>query len=226
MERVSGPYDNAIPTKRLASTVWLANGRLRSVTDQGYTSTATSEALLRAARAEFAAHGLSGGRVNRIAATAKINKERIYGYFGNKEHLFEIVVSQALDELVAAVPLTRNDDLVEHVLATFDYHHRNPDLLRLLMWESLHYSTQSAPFSEARLSLYRAKVASLAAIQGREPQERDALVLFALTGLAAWPNAMTQLGATIAGQPVTSAASQATMGEIVTAMVRGLVSAN
>lgn len=187
-----------------------------------YTSTATSEALLRAARSEFAAHGLAGGRVNRIAETAGVNKERIYGYFGNKEHLFELVVAAALDELVEAIPLTRDDDLVEHVLATFDYHQQRPDLLRLLMWEALHYSETDPPYSERRAQLYRDKVEALAAIQGREPDDRIALVLFTLTGLAAWPNAMPQLGATMSGKPVTDRRSRGVLRELIAATVRGL----
>ncbi len=44
--------------------------------------------LLQAAIAEFAEHGLSGGRVDRIAKRAKLNKQAIYYYFKSKEALF------------------------------------------------------------------------------------------------------------------------------------------
>lgn len=44
--------------------------------------------LLQAAIAEFAEHGLSGGRVDRIARRAKLNKQAIYYYFKSKEALF------------------------------------------------------------------------------------------------------------------------------------------
>src|SRR5699024_9716263 len=59
----------------------------------------TRALLLKAARTEFAAHGIAGARVDRIAERAGVNKQRIYANFGDKERLFQHVVGQALDEL-------------------------------------------------------------------------------------------------------------------------------
>ena len=50
---------------------------------------ATKQRLISAATAEFAAHGLAGARVDRIAATAGANKAQIYHYFGSKDELFD-----------------------------------------------------------------------------------------------------------------------------------------
>jgi AcrR family transcriptional regulator len=66
----------------------------------------TKQLLLDAAVQEFAEHGLQGARVDRIAKSAGVNKERIYQYFGNKEQLFSRVLDAELGKLAAAVPMT------------------------------------------------------------------------------------------------------------------------
>jgi TetR/AcrR family transcriptional regulator len=48
----------------------------------------TREGILLAAQEEFAAKGLSGGRVDQIAARAGANKRMIYHYFGSKDGLY------------------------------------------------------------------------------------------------------------------------------------------
>ena len=53
----------------------------------------TKRLLLDAATAEFSEHGLAGARVDRIAASAGVNKERIYQYFGKKDDLFAAVLA-------------------------------------------------------------------------------------------------------------------------------------
>ena len=50
---------------------------------------------LKVARAEFAEHGLSGGRVDAIAAGTQTTKRMIYYYFGSKEGLYLAVLEQA-----------------------------------------------------------------------------------------------------------------------------------
>ena len=52
----------------------------------------TLRKILDAALGEFARHGLSGARVERIAARANANKRMIYYYFGSKEDLFLAVL--------------------------------------------------------------------------------------------------------------------------------------
>ena len=49
---------------------------------------ATKARIFEAATAEFAAHGIAGARVDRIAQNAKANKQLIYAYFGDKQKLF------------------------------------------------------------------------------------------------------------------------------------------
>lgn len=55
----------------------------------------TRRKLLAAARHEFAAKGLAGARVNQIAASAKLNKQLVYHYFGSKEELYVAVLEEA-----------------------------------------------------------------------------------------------------------------------------------
>jgi len=55
--------------------------------------------ILAAAEREFAAAGFSGGRVERIAASARVNKQLLFHYFGSKDGLF----LSALGELLARI---------------------------------------------------------------------------------------------------------------------------
>ena len=52
----------------------------------------TRAAILAAATAEFTANGLTGARVDAIAARARVNKRMIYHYFGDKDGLYLAVL--------------------------------------------------------------------------------------------------------------------------------------
>ncbi len=65
--------------------------------------------LLLAARDEFAASGLVGGKVERIAAAASSNKAQVFHYFGSKEGLFDALVEQTVAETFERVPLDTDD---------------------------------------------------------------------------------------------------------------------
>jgi AcrR family transcriptional regulator len=55
----------------------------------------TRKNILAVARREFAEHGLSGGRIDAIAARMRTTKRMIYYYFGSKEGLYQAVLEQA-----------------------------------------------------------------------------------------------------------------------------------
>jgi AcrR family transcriptional regulator len=161
----------------------------------------TRQRLITAARAEFAANGIAGGRVDRIAEMSGVNKQRIYAYFGSKERLFDAVVSQALDEMADAVPVT--GPLDDYVGRVFEFHQNNPELLRLFLWDSLHHREEPLLNDEGRADLYRRKVEALAGILGTEPTSHTAGILLLVIGLAAWPLAvppMTRLVLGVAGE--------------------------
>jgi AcrR family transcriptional regulator len=101
--------------------------------------------ILEAARAEFAAAGFGGGRVERIATRAGINKERIYAYFGDKRSLFAAAVASAVEEL-GAVPIAGSGGPAGWAERLFDFMADHPDTVRLLRWSHLE---SDAPTDEA-----------------------------------------------------------------------------
>ncbi|WP_426435170.1 TetR/AcrR family transcriptional regulator [Bradyrhizobium genosp. P] len=99
--------------------------------------------ILEAAKQEFAAHGLAGARVDRIAANADANKRMLYYHVGNKEDLYLEVLERAYEKIRAE---ERTLDL-EHldppeaiaclIDFTWNYFLRNPEFLALLNTENL-----------------------------------------------------------------------------------------
>ena len=92
--------------------------------------------LLEAATAEFAAYGIAGARVDRVAATAQVNKAQMYGWYGSKDGLFDAVFAQHLHRVVDAVPFTPHD-LPGYVVALYDSYLTDPELVRLASWYRL-----------------------------------------------------------------------------------------
>ena len=99
----------------------------------------TKQKIKGAALAEFTAHGPDGTTVERIAKRAKVNKERIYNYFGNKQELFRGILREELEQIAQTVGLTSfaSEDIGDYAGRMYDYHREHPDLMRLLRWGSL-----------------------------------------------------------------------------------------
>ncbi|MEV0028562.1 TetR family transcriptional regulator [Nocardia sp. NPDC050793] len=154
-------------------------------------SDATRQALLRAARAEFAEHGLSGARVDRIAEAAGVNKERIYGLFGSKDKLFDVIIVDTMREFIDVVQPLAESDPGEYVGKLFDYHRANPQFLRLLQWEALHRGADAHDVNGWRAAHYERKFDYAQKNFTDEPDPR--LVLLALCGLANWTHAVPQV---------------------------------
>lgn len=96
------------------------------------------------ATAEFAERGLSGARVDRIAARTNTSKRMLYYYFGDKDGLYRAVLlsyyeklrnSEVELDLSHQSPLAALQTLVEF---TFDYHMKHADIVRLVMVENMH----------------------------------------------------------------------------------------
>lgn len=104
----------------------------------------TSRSILNAANREFAEHGLSGARIDRIAARAGINKRMLYHYYGDKNGLYLAVLEAAYARIRAAEAelaldtLEPEASLLHLARFTFDYYLANPDFLSLLATENLH----------------------------------------------------------------------------------------
>jgi len=140
--------------------------------------------------------------MTRIAGRAGINKERLYSYYGNKNALWEAVLTDELDRLASAVELAGVglEDIGDFAGATYDYHAAHPELGRLLQWEGL----TRGPGADAgrRSAHYREKVERFAQAQrdgvldaGLDP----AYLVFALIALAAWWQTVPQLVEMITG---------------------------
>src|SRR6202140_1802494 len=99
--------------------------------------------ILEAAKAEFAAHGLAGARVDRIAAKAGANKRMLYYHVGNKEDLYLAVLEGAYEKIRVeerGLDLEHLDPprAIERLIDfTWNYFIRNPEFLALLNTENL-----------------------------------------------------------------------------------------
>jgi AcrR family transcriptional regulator len=100
--------------------------------------------ILAAATEEFAAYGLAGARVDRIAESARANKRMLYYYFGNKEALFLAVLRQAYADIRTAEQrlqlhrLEPVDGIRRLVAFTWKYFVAHPEFVTLLNSENLH----------------------------------------------------------------------------------------
>jgi AcrR family transcriptional regulator len=99
----------------------------------------TKQLLLDAATLEFSRYGLAGARIDRIASTAGVNKERIYQYFGKKDELFGIVLARQLAAVMEQVAIEGDGvaAVVSYAGRVFDYQVQHPELARLTFWEGL-----------------------------------------------------------------------------------------
>lgn len=153
-------------------------------------STQTKRRILIAAGEEFAAYGLAGARVDRIAENAQANKRSIYVHFGTKEELFDLVVVQGLLDMAAAIPFDA-EAIPEYAGALFDLLEERPDVARLMSWSLLE---RPVPI-DAEVEAYRLKVVAIQEAQQRgainsslDPVELLAMVIALATswGNASW----------------------------------------
>jgi AcrR family transcriptional regulator len=163
-----------------------------------YDAEATRRRIFQAATAEFAAHGLAGARVERIAAAAKANKQAIYLYFGGKEKLFGAVVRAKVDEVCHANALDPGA-VADSVGQLFDWYQDHPDLIRLLLWEALESGPGPVEGEDERRAMYRDNVRDLvdagvgAGLAGPERTCAALDWIFTVLGLVAWNFAVPQL---------------------------------
>ncbi len=127
----------------------------------------TMAGILEVATQEFAEKGLSGARIDAIAAATLTSKRMIYYYFGSKEGLYIAVLEESyrrvrnieaelhLQDLDPETALRR---LVEF---TFDHHSGNEDYVRLVMNENMARGTYMAQSK----NMQELNVPAIAAIQ-------------------------------------------------------------
>jgi TetR/AcrR family transcriptional regulator len=127
---------------------------------------ATKIAILKAAEAEFARHGLRGARTEAIAAQMGVTKAMIYYYFKSKEGLYEAVLKQAFSELshlIAELHLDRlpPERALERFFQVFlAFASRNPHLPRMFCHDGVENQGEYYKRSGI-LTLFRTLVAIL-----------------------------------------------------------------
>ncbi len=104
----------------------------------------TKQDILAIATTEFAEKGLSGARIDDIAALTKTSKRMIYYYFGGKEELYLAVLEEAyrrirsIENDLHLADFPPEEAMRKLVAFTFDYQAGNPDFIRLVMNENMH----------------------------------------------------------------------------------------
>jgi AcrR family transcriptional regulator len=124
---------------------------------------ATRQRLLDAAAEEFAARGIAGARVDRIAHAARSNKAQIYHYFGSKDGLFDAVFDRIVQATVTETPIDPTD-LPEYAGRLFDRYQQHPEIQRLATWYRLERADGDHPI-EAIVTSNAAKVKAIAETQ-------------------------------------------------------------
>ena len=108
--------------------------------------TLSRQLILSAAQDEFAAYGLNGARVDRIAQRVGGSKNLIYHYFGSKDRLYltalETIYRQmrAEQDDLALQQLPPVEGMRRLVANTFDHFVRAPALIRLMSIENIHFA--------------------------------------------------------------------------------------
>lgn len=120
----------------------MATIRNRSSKAAATQSVPARDAILAAARREFAAKGAAGARVNEISAQSGVNKQLIYYYFGNKEGLYAAALEAVyaeIRELEQGLHLddeTPQDAMRSLVSFSFDYLAAHPEFIGIINHEN------------------------------------------------------------------------------------------
>ncbi len=160
-------------------TVQLTNRARESRADQ------TREKILRAAMHEFSAHGLSGARIDAIAAAAGTNKALLYYYFKSKQDLYyaalEAVSGKVLQDMLAALDsrFSPGERLLRSALTHFDRilaKHEFQSLMQQEMVRFRHGASMPDSFRKAFRPMLAKLLATVAeGIQASELCDNDPL---------------------------------------------------
>ncbi len=121
----------------------VASGASKSAPGRTNDPARTMAGILAVAHVEFSEKGLSGARIDEIAAATQTSKRMIYYYFGSKEGLYLAVLEESYREMrtieaeLHLEDLPPEDALRKLVGFTFDHHHGNEAYIRLVMSENM-----------------------------------------------------------------------------------------
>jgi TetR/AcrR family transcriptional regulator len=168
----------------------------------------TRGSIVAAARAEFAARGYAGARMEQIAQRAGVKKELIYHYFRGKEQLFEEVRTSQLTDAEAghALPQSPLADRAQDPASLFAWRFNRMlgdlEWIKLLTWEAVQTDVAPPPNEDSRRATIRQSIATIRAAQkdGLLPADLDARLLqLAMFALATYPLAFAQITAMTTG---------------------------
>lgn len=155
-------------TDRMNETVQKAKSevaRKRYVPTRTNDPARTMAGILEVATREFADKGLSGARIDAIAAVTHTSKRMIYYYFGSKEGLYVKVLEEAYRRMRAIEAQLHLENLEPEaalrrlVEFTFDHHNGNEDYIRLVMNENIErgaYLAQSKTIQQLNIPAIQA----------------------------------------------------------------------
>jgi AcrR family transcriptional regulator len=112
---------------------------------RNYDREGTRRNILEIASEEFALNGLSGARIDEIAARTRASKRMIYYYFDDKEGLYLAALEDAYRlvregeaklDTAGLPPIEALRKLVEF---TFDHHQSHEEFIRMVMIENIHH---------------------------------------------------------------------------------------
>ena len=181
---------------------------------------ATKARILAAALREFSAKGISGARVDAIAARAKVNKRMLYYYFDSKEGLFREILRRRLHERAGALHTRDVADpgrLAERQGRLLD----ETQYTRLLMWEALETDPDRPVNESLRREFFAAWVDTVAEEQraGALPADLDpAQLVLSEICLTLGPYVLPQLAQLVTGKSVKDAGFVAERQEFLRAL--------
>lgn len=109
---------------------------------------ATRQRILRAAQHCFAEMGFFGARIDDIARRARVNRNMLYIYYGNKAGLYEAVLLETYREMAEyeAALLEEGHRGPAAIVAVLDLYFAfledHPDFVNILLWENLNRAKQ------------------------------------------------------------------------------------
>ena len=119
-------------------------------------------AILKAAVAEFAEHGIAGARTDAIARAAHVNKALLYYYFKDKDALYAAVLDHVFGGLrdrvmpVLDSKLPPRQKMLEYLGTYFDYIAANPRFPRVVQAEWMRSGSKgSAPMQRVAKQYFR-----------------------------------------------------------------------
>lgn len=121
---------------------------------------ASRAAILHAAAAEFAGHGIAGARTEAIARQARVNKALLYYYFKDKETLYGAVLEDAFSGLKTTVFEVLDSDLpprkkiMAYAGAYFDFIASNQEYPKLMQREMMRAREGHSPHIEKIVKNY------------------------------------------------------------------------